>query len=102
MGKTESVWRFWEFTCVNSWYRNASGTTEKSEILRNWSCEAVGTYHRINRPRQRYDYEESLHDALCNLLDSISWKYYEAWKEDIDKIREALKTMENYWGTPRN
>lgn len=105
MGKTESIWHFWEFTAVNSWYRNASGTTEVTEIFRFesrlWAI-GVGKYHWINRPWQRYDYESSLSDALDDLLDSISWKQYEEWKEDIDKIRLALKKMENYEGAPRN
>ena len=57
---------------------------------------ATGTYSWINRPWQRYDYESSLYDAFGNLLERISWKQYEEWKEDIDKIRDALKTMENY------
>ena len=104
MWKTESVWHFWEFTAVNSWYRNASGTTEKTEIFRFWDSynpKGIGTYHWINRPRQRYDYESSLWDAFNSLLCNITWKQYEEWKEDIDKIRDALKTMKNYWGTPK-
>lgn len=104
MGKTESIWHFWEFTAVNSWYRNSSGTTEVTEIFRfSDYCRPLGVwkYHWINRPWQRYDYESSLSDALDDLLDSISWRQYEEWKEDIDKIRLALKKMENYEGTPR-
>lgn len=105
MSKTESIWNFWEFTAVNSRYRNQSGTTEKTEIFRfkNYlNPVAIWTYHWINRPRQRYDYESSLDNAFDNLLSVITWRQYEEWKEDIEKIRTALKKMENYEGTPRN
>jgi len=90
---------------VNSWNRTRYNTTEKSEIFRLGTYlnpVAVGYYSWINRPRQRYDYESSLDNALDHLLDSISWKQYEEWKDDIDQIRLALKKMENYEGTPRN
>ena len=105
MGKTESVWHLWDFTIVNSRNRTRYSTTEKSEIFKSsvyGNPIATGTYSWINRPWQRYDYESSLYDAFRNLLERISWKQYEAWKWDIDKIRDALKTMENYGGTPRS
>lgn len=103
MSKTESIRHFWEFTAVNSWYRNQSGTTEKTEIFRfkdYYEPIGVWTYRRINRPWQRYDYESSLDDAFGSLLCNITRKQYEEWKEDIEKIRLALRKMENYEGHP--
>ena len=105
MQKTESIWRFWDFTAVNSRYRNRSGTTEKTEIFRFSDYMrplAIWYYKRINRPRQRYDYESSLCDAYSNLLESISWSQYEEWKADIDAIKAAIDKMENYGWTPRS
>ena len=105
MRKTESIRRFWEFTAVNSWYRNSSWTTEVTEIFRfssHLNPIWVGYYHRINRPWQRYDYESSLDEAFDSLLTNISWHQYEEWKDDIDKIRLALKKMENYEWTPKD
>jgi len=105
MQKTESIWHFWEFTAVNSWYRNSSGTTEVTEIFRFSDYLrplGVWKYHWINRPWQRYDYESSLDEAFGDLLSTISWSQYESWREDIEKIRLALKKMENYEWTPRN
>lgn len=105
MGKTESIWHFWDFTAVNSRNRTRYSTTEKTELFKGsmyWNPVAIGTYSWINRPWQRYDYESSLIDALDDLLNSINWRQYESWKSDIDKIRDAIKTMENYGWTPRN
>jgi predicted ribosome quality control (RQC) complex YloA/Tae2 family protein len=90
---------------VNSWNRTRYSTTEKSEIFRLGTYlkpVATGYYSWINRPWQRYDYESSLDNALDNLLESISWKQYEQRLDDINKIRKALKKMENYEGAPRN
>lgn len=105
MGRTESVWHFWDFTAVNSWTRTRYCTTEKTELFKfgeYLNPIASGTYQWINRPRQRYDYESSLCNAFDNLLENVSWKQYELRKNDIEKIRTAIKKMENYEWTPRD
>ena len=105
MQKTESIWHFWEFTAVNSWYRNSSGTTEVTEIFRFSDYHrplGVWKYHWINRPWQRYDYESSFRHAYADLLNSISWSQYEAWKQDIDAMHDAIVKMKNYGWSPRN
>ena len=104
MAKLESLWHFWEFTVVNSRYRNSSWTTEQSEICRNSisNCIWYWKYHWINRPWQRYDYESSFRHAYADLINSISWSQYEAWKQDIDAMHDAIVKMKNYGWSPRN
>ena len=95
--KIEKIWNFGRISAVNWRYRNASGTSECTELLLdNYTTIWRWKYHRINRPRQRYDYEMALADALCSLLDRISWKQYEELKDDIDKIRWRLQDMHDY------
>lgn len=95
--KTEKIRTFGRLQAVNGRYRNTSGTCECTEILLDGSRTLwLWKYHWINRPRQRYDYESSLRDALRDMLTRISRKQYEELQDDIMKIRKTLGDMENY------
>lgn len=101
--KIEKTRKFWRITAVNGWYRNASWTSEVTELLLD-GYKTIGRwkYHWINRPWQRYDYEMALDSALDSLLDRIDWSLYEQLKEDIDEIRKTLWKMKNYDWSNRN
>ena len=101
--KIEKTRRFWRIEAVNWRYRNSSWTTEATELLLD-GYKTIGywTYHWINRPWQRYDYEMALDSALDSLLDRISRRQYEELLPDINEIRKTLWKMERYERSNRN
>lgn len=95
--KIEKIWNFWRIEAVNGRYRNQSWTSEITELLLdNYTTIGRWKYHWINRPRQRYDYEMALDDALDNMLDRITRKQYEELLPSINEIRKTLGLMKDY------
>ena len=95
--KIEKIWHFWRIEAVNGRYRNQSWISEITELLLdNYTTIGRWKYHWINRPRQRYDYEMALDDALDNMLDRITWRQYEELLPSINEIRKTLGFMKDY------
>ena len=67
------------------------GRGEKSELYINWELKACGYYTRQNRPRQRFDFCESMRDAMKNALGNMNWKEYEQNRKAIQELKELVR-----------